>query len=301
MLVIATTISGLEECVCREAGSKCLQVHRGLIVFQAPCIARTLSMHSIASIAEIIGVFSVVEPSRRILRLVVREVLYALKAMGKRVASARVWCSDRRVRETLRVIGIREIKRVYGFLNKSSPTLWLVYDGTRLWMGVEIARRIYSRIWVTSAGLNPMVAYCIVSRYADVFLGKKVLEIFAGGATMALEACRLGAVYGVGVEIDENKARLSLENAWKSGLDKCYDVVVADAFNPPFRKDSFSLVIGDPPRGWRFSAVDLDELLVALEKVSKGKIVLVLGSLPRRGRIVGRLRVGGEKIFVVEF
>ncbi len=301
MLVIATTIGGLEDCACSEANSKCLPIYKGLIVFQVENNVKVLSMHSIASIAEVVGVFGIVEPSRRILRLIIREVFYALKAMGKRVSGIRVWCLDKKVKETLRVVGIREIKRVYGSLDRSAIDVWLIYDGARLWIGVEIARRVYSRFWVTSAGLNPMVAYCIVSRYVDVFLGEKVLEVFAGGATMALEACRLGALYSVGVEIDENRARLSLENAWKNELDKCYDAVVADAFNLPFRENSFSLVVGDPPRGWRFSAIDLDRLLKVLEKVSKGKIVLVLGGSHKRGRIVGRLRVGGQRIFVIEF
>ncbi len=302
MLVASTTIKGLEECVCSEAGNNCLPIDNGLVIFQAEDIDKALSMHSVASLAELVGVFGVVEPDRRVLRRVIREILYVLRDMGVRVGGVRVWCRDGRVRETLRVAGLREVKRVYGSLGMGG-VVWLVYDGRRLWIGVEVARRVYSRIWASSAGLNPMVAYCVVSRYADVLRGERVLEVFAGGATMALEACRLGASYGVGVELDEGRARLSLENALRNGLDKCYDVVVADALSPPFRRGSFGLVLGDPPRGWRFTGIGLEELIRVLRGVvaSGGRIVLVLGDLPMDGRIVGRLRVGGRRIFVVEF
>jgi len=257
-------------------------------------------MHSIASVAEVVGVFGVREPSRRVFRRVLREVFYALRDSGRRVSGVRVWCSNRRIKETLRVTGLREVKRVYGHSRRGSM-VWLVYSKNRLWIGVEVARRIYSRHWVTSAGLNPMVAYCIVSRFIDVFWKGMVLEVFAGGATMALEACRLGAKYSVGVELDSSRAQLSLENAWRNGFSQCYDAIIADAYKLPFRDKCFDLVLGDPPRGWRFTRIDLEKLLGVLKKVSRRKIILVLGEAPPDGRIIGRLRVGGKKIFVVEF
>ncbi len=300
MLFIATSIAGLEECVCREVGhTRCFILDKGLIVFEADDPSKALSMHSIASLAIIIGVYGLVKPSRRFLRYTMREPLYTLRDSGVSVSGVRVWCNDKRIRGTLKVIGARETRRVFRG-GRSGSRLWLIYSRGRLWLGLEIARRIYARHWVTSAGLNPIVAYCLVQYYRQLVENKRVLEVFAGGATMALEACRLGAKHSVGVEVDEKKAFLSLENAFNSKLDVCYDPVISDAFNPPFREKAFSIVLGDPPRGRRFSAISLRKLVGVLRKLSRRKTIIVYDRKTLRGRIVRELVVGGKKIIIVE-
>ena len=300
MLFIATSIAGLEECVCREVGhDRCFILDKGLIVFETGNSSEALSMHSIASLATVIGVYGVVEPSRRVFRHAIREALYALRDNNVKVSRVRVWCSDRRVYETLKIVGAREVKRVFKDTGRGSR-LWLIYSEGRLWLGLETARRIYAKHWVTSAGLNPIIAYCLVQDYRKLVENERVLEVFAGGATMALEACRLGAKHSVGIEIDEKKALLSLENASKNKLDACYDPVIADAFNPPFRERAFNIVLGDPPRGTRFPAISFRELVGTLKKLSHRRIVIVYDRGIPEGRIVRELVVGGRRILVVE-
>ncbi len=300
MLFIATSIAGLEECVCREVGhGRCFILDKGLIVFEAKSTSEALSMHSIASLARVIGVYGVVEPNRRVLRYAIREALYVLRDNNVGVSRVRVWCSDRRVYETLKVVGAREVKRVFKDVGRGSR-LWLIYSWGRLWLGLETARRIYAKHWVTSAGLNPIVAYCLVQDYRKLVGNERVLEVFAGGATMALEACRLGAKHSVGIEVDEKKALLSLENASKNKLDACYDPVIADAFNPPLREKSFNIVLGDPPRGTRFPAISFRELVETLKKLSRRKIVIVYDREIRGGKIVRELVVGGRKLVAIE-
>ncbi len=300
MLFIATSIAGLEECACREVGhGRCFILSKGLIVFETRSTSKALSMHSIASLARVIGVYGIVEPSRRVFRHAIREALYALRDNNVKVGGIRVWCSNRKVYETLKVVGAREVRRVFKDVRRGSR-LWLIYSERRLWLGLEAARRIYAKHWATSAGLNPIAAYCLVQEYRKLVENERVLEVFAGGATMALEACRLGAKHSVGIEVDEKKALLSLENASKNKLDTCYDPVIADAFNPPLRERAFNIVLGDPPRGTRFPAISFRELVGTLKKYSRRKIIIVYDREIRGGRIVRELVVGGRKLVAIE-
>ncbi len=317
---LALTIKGLEDCVCSEAVSRgfknCKQVIEGIIVLDTDTeYLDPRTLHSISSIAELITVIGVRSLSKRVIRIAIRDLLYILRDNGVTIARVKVRATGVSSRLVERIC-IREIRRVYGAKPSKGRTLWLIIVDHVIVFGLEIARRVYHEIWATSTGLNPILAFCVVNEFKDLLKHGLVVEVFSGSSIMALEACRIGASYCIGFDINPRAIELSLVNAEKHNLKAMYDGVVGDAHKIPFRDNSFTILFADPPRGRRVHAMVnyylvLGESLRVISKVMVfvsnrylvNKITMILNKVFHR-RVhkvfVKELIVGGEKVFVLK-
>lgn len=300
---VASTIRGFEECVCTEIekefyNSSCSTLGPSLVVFSCdePVDSR---LHSISSLSILLGVLGIRDKSRRSIRLSIRDILYAMRDSGIVVKGVRVRVDDKGISRLVEVIVLREIRRVYGDGPKNGTYLWIMlYDNT-MWFSIEVARRVYSKLWVSSAGLNPIVSFCLANSVVLETKPKRVLEVFAGTATMALESCRLGALYCIGLDIDPAKLLLSLRNAEKYGLTHYYDAVVGDASKLPFRNSVFEAILGDPPRGRRLIAnIGFEEVAKELVRVANNGLLALIASPDIATGFLGVL--GEDKVIKLE-
>jgi len=310
---IALTIQGFEECVCRELflldpESSCSTLAHSVLLLGTTTSEVVNSLHSISSLSKLVTLIYLRNTSKRSIRLCIRDVLYMLRDKNIEISDILVKTNDKRTRRLIEIIAFRELKRVFKGISEGKR-LWIIKIGNLMAFSLELTRRSYSRVWVTTTGLNPIVSFCIAS---DIVLNtgaKKVLEVFAGTATMALESCRMNASYCIGLDIDPRRLELSIMNARKYALTALYDPIVGDVHEPPFRSKVFDITLGDPPRGRRLCIdINYSKVLTELYRITKKNVILILdlNTYKEITDIIGRERivykdliVGGMKLKLV--
>lgn len=126
-------------------------------------------------------------------------MLYMLRDKGIGIGDIIVKTNNRKIQRLLETIAFRKFKRVYKDCH-GGKRLWIIKINDLMIFSLEIARRVYGKIWVSPTGLNPIVSFCIASTTTLEASAKRVLEIFAGTATMALESCRTSAIHCIGLD-----------------------------------------------------------------------------------------------------
>ena len=85
---------------------------------------------------------------------------------------------------------------------------------------------------------------------ADVVVGAKVLDLFAGTGAMGIEALSRGALHCTFVEKDRDALKVLRENIAALGLEDVSTVVSGDASSAHHASIECDLLIADPPYGY---------------------------------------------------
>lgn len=95
------------------------------------------------------------------------------------------------------------------------------------------------------------------------FVGKRVLDGFAGTGALGFEALSRGAASALFVDKDRDALALARRNAVTLGLMPKADFRLADLTRPPQTAQQFDLVLLDPPYGQGLAAAALEALAAA--------------------------------------
>lgn len=85
---------------------------------------------------------------------------------------------------------------------------------------------------------------------ADVVVGAKVVDLFAGTGAMGIEALSRGAAHCTFVEKDRTALSVLRENISALDLEDVATVVSGDATSPHYASIECDLLIADPPYGF---------------------------------------------------
>lgn len=130
------------------------------------------------------------------------------------------------------------------------------------------------------AGVRPTsdrLKEAMFSTLAGQVPGSRVLDLFAGSGSLAIEALSRGAERATLVDSSRSSIDMIVANLAATGLSGRARVlhVAAETFaGSPFEDDNFDLLLMDPPYSYGFPARVLHDLLAA-GRVRKGALVVV--------------------------
>ena len=100
----------------------------------------------------------------------------------------------------------------------------------------------------------------ILHHKLEGFIGKHVLDGFAGTGALGFEALSRGAASALFIDKDRDALALCRRNAAALGLVERSDFRLADLTRPPQSARTFDLILLDPPYGQGLAGTALDAL-----------------------------------------
>jgi 16S rRNA (guanine966-N2)-methyltransferase len=100
----------------------------------------------------------------------------------------------------------------------------------------------------------------ILHHRLEGFIGKRVLDGFAGTGALGFEALSRGAESALFVDSDRDALALCRRNAASLGLTAQADFQLGDLTHPPRSAGAFDLILLDPPYGKGLAAAALSAL-----------------------------------------
>ena len=282
MEFILITLPGLSKIVKRELILKNIENVKELSdsrVLVDSSFEKLAKLRTIEGVAKVLNIYQLDEISTRSIRLILRNFFreYNISNLLKEGMNLKVATFPRQrfSRYFLKLIALRELKRVYGDFKETrhGKTLRIDLINDLLILGIDLLKHLYQRDYTTfkhPAMLNPLIA----SALAIILNIKRediVVDPFVGSGTILIEATLLHNCEGFGFDINYDYVKGAYTNSIRANVDSKVSFFTGDISRIRYSRD-YEVIITDPPRGIRIKVDSIKRIYVNLYEFIKKSI-----------------------------